>query len=353
MSNSTHKAEVFRIEKMVKHPNADKLSIVTIFDAYKCVVRTEDFKVGDLAVYVPPDSVMPDKPEYAFLKGHLRIKAQRLRGAMSQGLILKAPPFTAVGDDVAESLGITHYVPGPNSRKGALSTGLTGPKPPKDYKKYDIDTYYRYASVIPDGVYVAIEEKIHGTSSKYTFQDGKMWAGSRNFWRKREMKNTEWYARLINKLTFGKFFKPGKETCTYWRALDENPWIEDFCRDNPGLILFGEIYGDIQDLKYGAKPGQIFFASFDIYDPATRKFFAAGLRYKIMDGYPDGKYAPVLATGPYSREFVESLISGKSMLADHLREGIVIKPLYAEFEDDTIGRAILKAVSPEYLERAK
>src|SRR5271166_5411687 len=114
MANSTHKVEVFRVEHMEKHPNADTLSIMKVFN-YQAVVRTSDFNVGDLACYIPPDNVLPDEPQYAFLSGHRHIKAAKLRGIMSQGLVLKAPEGAQPGDDVAELLGIVHYVPTPQN----------------------------------------------------------------------------------------------------------------------------------------------------------------------------------------------------------------------------------------------
>ena len=123
MANSTHKVEVFRVKKLIKHPNADTLNIMTVFDNYQAVVRIADFAVGDLAAYVPPDSILPNLPEYAFLKGSLRIKASKLRGIMSQGLVLKAPPNTNIGDDVAALLGIVHYVPSAQRSGGCVARG--------------------------------------------------------------------------------------------------------------------------------------------------------------------------------------------------------------------------------------
>ncbi len=83
---STHKIEVVPIH-LKPHPNADSLSLAHVFDHYVCAVRTEDWKDRVLGVYCPPDSVMPDLPEYAFLKGQFRIKAKKLRGVVSQGLL--------------------------------------------------------------------------------------------------------------------------------------------------------------------------------------------------------------------------------------------------------------------------
>ena len=91
MTNSTHKVEVFKVGELTKHPNADSLSILMVFDNYQTVVRTSDFIPGDLACYIPPDNIVPDTPQFEFLKGHRHIKAAKLRGIMSQGLVLAAP----------------------------------------------------------------------------------------------------------------------------------------------------------------------------------------------------------------------------------------------------------------------
>src|ERR1044071_2498789 len=151
MANSTHKVEVFRVKEMQKHPNADLLSIMPVFN-YQAVVRTSDFHVGDLACYIPPDNVLPDKPEYEFLKGRRHIKASKLRGIMSQGLVLSAPVGAQEGDDVAELMGIVHYVPDIKN----TGDGETISPPPFAGETYDVDSWFRYSHLIPDGTPVEI-----------------------------------------------------------------------------------------------------------------------------------------------------------------------------------------------------
>ena len=59
---------------------------------------------------------------------------------------------------------------------------------------------------------------------------------------------------------------------------------------------------------------------------------------------------PSLYVGEFSKEIVNKLVSGESTMADHLREGIVIKSLKEEIHPK-IGRKILKYVSDDYLVR--
>lgn len=111
MPNSTHKVEVVKLNNIKDHPNADKLQIVEVW-GYICCIQKGQFGKGDLAAYIPPDNVCDtNKPWFHFLGKHNRIRVKRLRGIVSQGLLVK-PPFGAKeGDDVAEQLGVTHYEP--------------------------------------------------------------------------------------------------------------------------------------------------------------------------------------------------------------------------------------------------
>jgi len=61
-----HKAKVVRIDEILKHPNADTLGLVKI-EGYQVVVKLSDWKVGDLGVFLPPDSVVPQTEPFAFI----------------------------------------------------------------------------------------------------------------------------------------------------------------------------------------------------------------------------------------------------------------------------------------------
>src|ERR1035437_7205677 len=106
---SDHKCEVVPVV-LEKHPNADSLSIVNVFDSYEVCVRTDDWVGIDKGVYLPPDTVVPDTEQFKFLEGHLRIKARRFRGVDSYGLLVPVPSdltdklhvvpdFFKIGDD--------------------------------------------------------------------------------------------------------------------------------------------------------------------------------------------------------------------------------------------------------------
>ncbi len=76
-----------------EHPNADVLEIARVGD-YRSIVGKGQFKTGDLGVYIPEQAVCPSWLIRALgLEGRLagkakdRVKAIKLRGVLSQGLI--------------------------------------------------------------------------------------------------------------------------------------------------------------------------------------------------------------------------------------------------------------------------
>lgn len=156
---STHEIPVIRIDKVVKHPNADTLGITEVF-GWTCCVKLDDFKEGDLAVYIPPDYVVPKTTQFEFLGDHRRIRVKKLRGIISQGLIIKAPEGSKEGDDVMELLGIERYEPPIQNSKitGGQAEGGNSLFSPK----YDVESFQRYPNILQEGEEVLVTEKIHG-----------------------------------------------------------------------------------------------------------------------------------------------------------------------------------------------
>lgn len=316
---STHKVEVIKVH-LEPHPNANSLSLVRIWN-YVCVVRTADWKDGDLAAYIVPDSVVPDTPEYAFLDGHRRIRVRRFRGILSQGLLMKAPEGTSEGDDVSALMGVTRYEPPEDS-----STGGEAERPPPGHRPcYDVESWHRYGSLFVPGEHVFVTEKIHGASGRFTFHDGRMHCGSRTEWKKESDSNL------------------------WWRCLRKNPTIETFCVNHPDWTLYGEVFGQVQDLRYGSERNDVFFAAFDVWN-GGEWLDTVALRAELGSHVPQ---VPLLWAGPYDPELVKSLAEGPSAWpgADHVREGCCVRPA-RERTCPEIGRVHFKIVGNGYLERS-
>jgi RNA ligase (TIGR02306 family) len=204
MEKSTHKSEVVEVN-LIPHTNANNLSIVSIFNGgYTCVVNTKDWESKKKAVFICPDSLVDTTcPEFSFLAGeakydadsnlggsYARIRAKKLRGVPSYGLLVPVPNDTELGTDMAEIFGVKHYEPvvaqsSNKDKTGFYSGGETASGPTVLSPKYDLDSFQRYAKqVFVDEEPVVVTEKINGANARYVYENGQMYCGSHYEWKK-------------------------------------------------------------------------------------------------------------------------------------------------------------------------
>lgn len=381
-----HKVLVVRVPEILPHKNADTLGIVS-FGGYQVVVKLGDFQPGDLAIYIQPDSVLPQEPQYAFvwagkeqpdgsvLERHRRVTVRKFRGEWSEGLLLPTIPLyregTVIrdgqavggpagwksvkeGDDVAEFLGITHYEPPepeacaqthnydrgvwPKSLKGwwyfllrkfgldvNRPTGGDNVRAPKSFPPvYDVEALKNFVDVLEPGEPVLVTEKVHGSNARYTFQNRRFYAGSRKLW------------------------KSPKSASIWWKVADQNPWIEKWCREHEGYVLYGEVFPTQGGYNYGRTAQNPGFLVFDILSPKGEWVVpneAAGV-------LPDN-IVPRLYSGDFDLEHIKNpCVDGPSKVpgAEHIREGCVIRALN-DRPVRGLGRCQLKIVSNKFLER--
>ena len=60
-------AHVEIIKELRAIPGADKIEVAQVL-GWECVVKKGEFSVGDKIIYAEVDSVMPEKPEFEFLR---------------------------------------------------------------------------------------------------------------------------------------------------------------------------------------------------------------------------------------------------------------------------------------------
>ena len=385
--NSTHRVEVVPVF-LEPHPNADSLSVVRVY-GYSCCVRSQDWVGVTRAAYVPPDSTVDTRrPEFAFLAkdakldGRARIKAKKLRGVVSFGLLIPAPEGANLGDDVAGALGVEHYEPpvlGDPGKSGLFLGGEVSSPPPLPFvlSKYDVEAFRRYSQeVFTPGEPVVVTEKLHGANGRFVYVDGQMYCGSRTEWKKEypsydhvtvdmlveKGKTPDEATTIVDNLKA----KKGRKNL-WWQALDTVPSIRAFCEANPGVVLYGEVYGSVQDFKYGHKSGEVSFAAFDVLkDGAWVDYFEA--RHRIakdvpwvphlsFSDQPEGEHwgssNPQAWYVPFDFDTICALAEGPSLVpgAGHVREGVVVKPVRERWHP-SIGRAHLKVVGAGYLEKS-
>lgn len=286
---------------------------------YQVVFNKNEFKEGDLVIFIEPDYVCPRNETFAFLGDHLRIKPHKFRGIISEGLLIKPPQDAKVGECMMERLGITRYEPPMDlSFNGDNESGPSG-----TYPKYDVEPYKKYHELIVSGEDVVITEKLHGASARYLFLNNRIWVGSRTNW-KRQSEKDPW-----------------------WQALSQNAWIEGWAVQHEGYCLYGEIFGRVQDLKYGCTNNEIRFAIFDIlYKNEWLNYEEAK---KISPQY-SWCWVPEVYRGPFDKEKSLQMAEEDSSIdgACHCREGVVIQPLLNRWSPE-IGRVKLKIVGNKYL----
>ena len=81
-------ASIRKISDIHPIPGADRIVVAQV-DGWECVVKKDEFHVGDTIVYVEVDSIVPECPEFEFLRDRkFRVRTIKLRGQVSQGLVL-------------------------------------------------------------------------------------------------------------------------------------------------------------------------------------------------------------------------------------------------------------------------
>ncbi len=316
------KSEVVPI-KLIPHKNSDNLSIVRV-KGWQVVVKTGDFEGTDLGAYIPIDSVLPQTEEWEFLKQHkYRVKTIKLRGMISQGMLIPAREGWVEGQDVTEELKVQKYEPPvPTFLKGGMVKDVP------NFPKYtDIERWKNHPDIFKSGDEVVITEKIHGINFRCGIINDVFCVGSHKTCR--DPKSGNIYSSIADSFGLEDRLRKAREIVG--------------CKD---IVYFGEIYGkSIQDLRY------------DIQHPSVRCFdiwVQGDLEHEYLD---HSRWAylcsvlkldtvPILGGGKFDVKLLE-LAEGQSSIAGHLKEGIVIKSKYSEFHPE-IGRKVLKRLSETY-----
>ena len=208
-------ASIRKISDLSPIEGADKIELATI-DGWKVVVAKDvNHKVGDLIVYCEVDSFLPIEPEFEFLRKSsykkmsdgnegFRLKTIKLRGQISQGLILPLKDAYVVfkrntpnidmdwfeGLDVTEMLNIIKYEP----PIPAQLSGMVKGNFPSFLKKTDEERVQNLVKEFPiyqlDKFYVT--EKLDGSSVTYYVKDGVFGVCSRNLDLLEDENNSMW-----------------------------------------------------------------------------------------------------------------------------------------------------------------
>lgn len=329
-----HDVRVVRLGPITKHDNADSLGITEV-DGRPCIVRLGEWEAGDLAVYVPIDSLVPvADARFSFLapktKGErARIKALRLRGVFSMGLLVKPDADMVNGEDVRERMEIEVYEADASrsDRAGGSFLSSSAEPDPGFLPVYDVESARKYRHVLNDGEEVVITEKVHGANARFCFHRDRLWVASRNQ-----------FKRL--------------DSSDLWWSIAADYGLEEALRRHPGIAIYGEAYGQVQDLKYGEGGHRL--TLFDALDINRREWLDYD-RFRELAASLGLGTAPELYRGPWQADqwpAFKALAEGPTVIGHgaNVREGWVLRPT-VERVDLQLGRVQMKLHGEGFLTR--
>lgn len=338
---------VRRISDLSPIPNADAIEVATI-DGWKVVTGKNQFKTGDSCCYFEVDSFLPIDPRFEFLrKGCFRtdslgkegflLKTIRLRGQVSQGLILPLSDFPELEGkdaDFAELLGVTKWDP---PIPAELAGEVEGPIPSviKYTDQERIQNLPHYFSLYEDEEFEGTI-KIDGSSATYYILDGHFGVCGHNWEYKESTDNSIWRVARNAKV---------EEALRAYLSLR-----------GKNIALQGEIYGEGIQKNNEKIHGQD-VAIFDIWNIDESRYMTPEERTDALETLWDKglllKHVPFLGLFKPFKEHptMEDLLAfadGPSLNKNSRREGIVYKSSKL-FQGQTVS---FKTISNKYLLKA-
>lgn len=329
---------VREVRELIPIEGADRIELARV-DGWQCVVKKGDFVVGDNALYFEIDSILPPDERFAFLEQRkYRIKSMKLRGALSQGLLMPLEATLtkdekvrmAFGESLQEIIGVKKFeppMPMGGKQKGTFPTHLV--------PKTDQERIQNIPEVLEgkrDNMF-EITEKLDGTSCTFFVHvvEGDV-LGSQLV---TGVCSRNWEMQILDGNVYAKLF--------------HELGIHDKLRHLGGrqLAIQGEIIGpSIQKNRY-KRDAQEFYV-FDMYDISAQKPLSPMERWKLTNEL-DLFHVPVvywsgLSQGEHMMLTLDNVLAeaeGKSALSDTQREGLVFKSLDASLN--------FKAISNKFL----
>lgn len=354
-------ASIQKIVAIKPIEKADAIEVAQVL-GWECVVKkSEGFKVGDLVCYIEIDSIVPDKPEFEFLRDRkFRVRTIKLRGQVSQGLVL---PLSILpkgnykeDEDVTEILGIKKYDPQAEAEQKLIDKKMKNTnnkihkffskypwyrklffKPKKSgfpsfIKKTDEDRIQLFPHICENekDTIFSVTEKIDGQSGTYFL-----------------VKKPKKFLFFGGGYEFGvcsrNLHLPKEDNSSYWtiaRQYNIKKVLESLIGDEQFIVLQGEIIGTgIQGNKYKID-GYDFYA-FNLIYPNDK---VDSVSASITLGNYGIKFVPILDTEFKLKDTIAEMVNyakGKSVLVDGLREGVVIR----NYEKNIS----FKVINPEFL----
>lgn len=340
------------------HPIEGKDRIVlAIIDGWQVIVQKADFQEGDLCVFCEIDSVLPEKPEFEFLRSkNFRIKTMKMAGVISQGicfpLSILPPKEYQEGDDVTEIIGVTQYEP----------TMDKEPSQPVSKKKYPafLMRFALFRRLVlgkkkPKGSfptqYISKTDEIRIQNIPHVVEDKRPWIAtekidgqSGSFLLVRHKACLPFSKDKFEYIVCSRNLRlPAKDNSSYWSVSDryqiENA-LRNMIGDRDWIAIQGEcIAPNVQKNKYKVDKPDLYV--FNLLYPTGR---VDSIRAKSIIENRGMKFVPIVDEKFILPDTVDEVLKyahGQSAIGDTIREGIVFRSLD--------GTNSFKAVDPLFL----
>ena len=371
-------AHVEKIEWLAPIEGRDKIELAGVL-GYQLIVKLGEFKVGDICVYVECDSVLPERPEFEFLRAKgFRIKTMKMAGVVSQGIVFhpKDLGYTIVGyeghpdsflfvndkgnfkadigTDITERLGIKQYERTMDKETTAKEAPITKHKYPKILMKmkwfrqlvYKQD--HREGKGFPTFISKTDETRIqnvpHTLKNKYPWVVTEKVDGQSGTFAL--VKRKKWYGKkYLEYIVCSRNLRLwSKGSSSYWKVSDKydiKGLLESLIDDNEWVAIQGEcIAPNVQGNKYKVK--ECDFYAFNLIYPHGRASSVVANSILANAGL---KFVPIIDTDYILPDTVQEVLDyahAKSALnKDTWREGCVFRS-----QD---GKQSFKAVDPLFL----
>lgn len=368
-------ASIQTINNILPIEGSDFIEQVQVL-GWNLVTKKGEFNINTKCIYIEIDSVVKESPDFEFLRKYkFRVKTQKIRGVISQGLAIplsmfNIPENTPEGTDVTELLGITKYL-SPSEREELQQEERKLANEKNKLKKFMMRySWFRKLFLsrkqkegFPYWISKTDEircQSLHWEEFYQQFKDKEVYVTEKvdycsgTFTGKLVPKFTGWLGKLIpiKKYQFvvcSRNLINNDKNSLYWKIAKKYN-LEEILRNNPSLTIQGEC-GDtkVQGNKYGITEPTMWV--FNIIDHEKNYHYGIKELSSFCRKY-NLQHVPILGRiegyklselGSTVQELVE-FSKGKSVLADIPREGVVIRCI----ED---GKKLLtfKVINPDFL----
>ena len=354
-------ASIKTISDIVPIQGKDRI-VLAMVDGWSVIVKKDEFKVGDRCVYVEIDSVLPDKPEFDFLrKNNFRIKTMKMGGVISQGICFpldilpkKRNSTYEAEEDVTDVIGVKQYEKTMDKEPTEISSTTN-----KKYPRFLMRMAWFRKLVLPKKrakgfpSFISKTDETRIQNMPFILQDKREWIATEKV---DGQSGTFCLVRHKSKIPFIKdkfeyivcsrnirLFS--KDSSSYWRVSDKyqiESVLSNMIGDREWVALQGEcIAPNVQGNKYKVTDAD--FYAFNLIYPTGR---LDSLTARCICRHHGINFVPIISTDYVLPDTVNEVLEyahGNSKLGNTLREGIVFR--------SKDGKQSFKAVDPLFLLR--